>query len=387
MAAARPSRFLVAFDAAPARRDPTGVGVYVRDLAMALFARDPQSVALIGVRPDGPLADAARQVTHRTYLATGGHQRWLLTRGRNDVSEVGGDLAHFTNAAAPLLPGRPYVLTIQDLSLLRFPRYHPPLRVATAPLMVLAARRATAVIVPSEATRSEMKRLLHMSGRRVVVVPHAASTHIPTGHADAGVLALARSELGLGSDPYILSVSTLEPRKNHVRLVEAFERLGVRQPQIRLVLVGGPGWLGRRLREAVLASPVADRIHVAGYVPQERLAALMAGAAVFSYVSLYEGFGLPILDAMRAGVPVVTSATSSMPEVSRGAAVLVDPYDPEAIATGLDEAIRRHRDLVAAGMYRAAERRWSDVADETWDVYRWAARRSALMPISPRLTR
>ena len=124
-----------------------------------------------------------------------------------------------------------------------------------------------------------------------------------------------------------------------------------------------------------LASPVADRIHVAGYVSQERLAALMAGAEVFSYVSLYEGFGLPILDAMRAGVPVVTSATSSMPEVAGGAAVLVDPYDPGAIATGLDEAIRRHTDLVAAGASRATARRWADVAAETWDVYEWAARR------------
>ncbi len=203
--------------------------------------------------------------------------------------------------------------------------------------------------MPSEATRSEMKRLLHMSGRRVVVVPHAASSHGGTHPADPATLSLARSELGLGSDPYVLSVSTLEPRKNHVRLVEAFERLVVRQPMIRLVLVGGPGWLGRSLRRSVLASPVADRIHIVGYVSQERLAALMSGASVFSYVSLYEGFGLPILDAMRAGVPVVTSAISSMPEVAGGAAVLVDPYDPDAIATGLDEAIRRHADLVAAG--------------------------------------
>ena len=376
MAAARPSGLLVAFDAAPARRDPTGVGVYVRDLATALITRDPRSIALIGVRPDGPLAEAAARSHRTTFNQAGGHQRWLMVRARRDAATVDCDLVHFTNAAAPLRPGRPYVLTVQDLSLLRYPRFHPPLRVATAPLMIVAARRAAAVIVPSEATRSEVRRLLHMSGRRVVVVPHAASTHIPTGHADPGVLALARSGLGLGSDPYVLSVSTLEPRKNHVRLVEAFERLVARQPAIRLVLVGGPGWLGRGLRESVLASPVADRIHVAGYVSQEHLAALMAGATVFSYVSLYEGFGLPILDAMRAGVPVVTSATSSMPEVAGGAAVLVDPYDPGAIALGLDEAIRRHGDLVAAGVSRAAERCWGDVAAETWDVYRWAARRS-----------
>ena len=362
----------VAFDAAPAHRDPTGVGVYVRDLATALLARDPESIGLIGVRPDGPLAGAAASSPRSTFLRAGGHHRWLMTRARRDVAAMGSDLVHFTNAAAPLRPGRPYVLTIQDLSLFRHPRYHPPLRVATAPLMLLAAQRAAAVIVPSEATRSEMSRLLHVSGRRVVVVPHAASTHITPGPADRATLSLARSELGLGSDPYVLSVSTLEPRKNHVRLVEAFERLAVQQPSTRLVLVGGPGWLGRSLRRSVLASPMADRIHVVGYVPQERLAALLAGASVFSYVSLYEGFGLPILDAMRAGVPVVTSTISSMPEVAGGAAVLVDPYDPDAIAAGLAEAIRRRPHLVTAGLTRAAARCWGDVAAETSDVYRWA---------------
>ncbi len=370
----RPSALRVAFDAAPARRDPTGVGVYVRDLAMALLARDPESIALIGVRPDGPLADAARKVTHRTYLASGGHQRWLVTKARHDVSEVGGQLAHFTNAAAPPRPGRPFVLTIQDLSLLRYPQYHPPLRVVASPFIVMAARRAAAVIVPSQATRDELRRLLHVSGRRVVVVPHAASTHVgPEPQGGPTALDDARQEIGLDDDPYILSVSTLEPRKNHARLVHAFEVLTARRPALRLVLVGDPGWRGEGLRRSILGSPAADRIHVTGYVAPERLSALMAGAAVFVYVSLYEGFGLPILDAMRAGVPVVTSSVSSMPEVAGDAAVLVDPHDPTAIAAGLEQAIARRPDLVSAGLSRVSRRCWSDVAAETWDVYRWAA--------------
>jgi len=371
---ARHTGLRVAFDAAPAHRDPTGVGVYVRDLAIALLARDPDSIALIGVRPDGPLAAEAERASQSTFLHAGRHQRWLLTRARRDAASVDSDLIHFTNAAAPLRPGRPFVLTIQDLSLFRHPGYHPPLRVATAPLTLIAAKRAAAVIVPSEATRSEISRLLHVSGRRVVVVPHAGSTHLPPAHADPDALAAARSDLRLADDPYILSVSTLEPRKNHARLVQAFERLVAGRPSMRLVLVGGAGWLGRDLRGSLLASPIADRIHVTGYVSTERLATLMSGASVFAYVSLYEGFGLPILDAMRAGVPVVTSAISSMPEVAGRAAVLVDPYDPDAIAAGLDEAIRRRPDLVAAGLTRAASRCWGDVASETWDVYRWAAR-------------
>ena len=376
---ARPDdgRLRVAFDAAPARREPTGVGVYVRDLAMAHLARDPELIRLIGVRPDGPLATAAQNLSDNTYLRSGGHQRWLLARARKDVAAVGGHLAHFTNAAAPLRPGRPYVLTIQDLSLLRYPHYHPPLRVAAAPLTVIAAHRAAAVIVPSDATRQELRRLLHVSGRRVVVVPHAASTHVDLDPQDGPTaIATVRREMGLGDDPYLLSVSTLEPRKNHARLVRAFEALTARRPTLRLVLVGDPGWRGQGLSRSLLESPAADRIHVTGYVTPERLSALIAGATVFAYVSLYEGFGLPILDAMRAGVPVVTSSISSMPEVAGDAAVLVDPRDPQAIAAGIESAIAGRRDLVSAGHSRVSSRGWADVAGETWEVYVWAAHRT-----------
>ena len=102
MARAGPGGLRVAFDAAPAHRDPTGVGVYVRDLATALLARDPELIALIGVRPDGPLADAAAASPRSTFLLGGRHQRWLMTRARGDIAAVSGDLVHFTNAAAPL---------------------------------------------------------------------------------------------------------------------------------------------------------------------------------------------------------------------------------------------------------------------------------------------
>ncbi|HEY7131045.1 MAG TPA: glycosyltransferase family 1 protein [Candidatus Limnocylindrales bacterium] len=363
----------VAVDAAPARRDPTGVGVYVRDLARALVKLEPESVALIGVRPDGPLAATAQAAAHRTWLAGGRHHRWLLHRARRDADEVGGTLVHFTNAAAPLRRMHPYVLTIQDLSLFRHPEHHPSLRLAVAPFTAVAAKRADAIIVPSEATRAELRRVLGIAGRRVVVVPHAASDPDESPPDGAGDRAEARRALGLGEDPYVLSVGTLEPRKNQARLVGAFDRLADRHPSLRLVLVGGEGWRGEALRHALRESSRRDRIHLAGYVPAVRLAALMSGAAVFAYVSLYEGFGLPILDAMRAGIPVVTSAVSSMPEVAGGAAILVDPRDPEAIADGIARALACPAELIRAGHARACGRTWADVAGETWEVYRWAA--------------
>jgi glycosyltransferase involved in cell wall biosynthesis len=146
------------------------------------------------------------------------------------------------------------------------------------------------------------------------------------------------------------------------------------RPELRLVLVGAEGWRGRGLQRAIAASPVGHRIIRAGYLSEAELAALISGAEVFAYVSLYEGFGLPVVEAMRLGVPVVTSAVSSLPEVASGAAVLVDPHDPTDIARGLREAIARRPDLIAAGRQRSSARDWIDVADETLDLYAWVAR-------------
>lgn len=168
-------------------------------------------------------------------------------------------------------------------------------------------------------------------------------------------------------------MGTLEPRKNLVRLVAAFERLAVTDLDLRLALAGAPGWHSSGLLDAIRRSPVADRIVLPGYLAAPDLAALVAGAAVLAYVSLYEGYGLPVVEAMRLGVLVVTSAVSSMPEAAGGAAVLVDPLDPDAIAAGIRRALAERVRLVAAGSVRAG-RTWRDVAAETIDVYDWVIR-------------
>jgi len=367
----------VALDVSSARADPTGVGTYIGELADSLLALHPQSIALVGVRSSGSLGDRARRAAAFTTHPGGLHHRWLHTRATADARRVGARIAHFTNAAAPVGPSLPYVLTIQDLSILRYPRSHPPLRVAAFPIVALSAHRARAVIVPSIATRDELVRLLRVPARRIVVVPHAtaAAGSAPSGAADR--LASIRSRLGLGSDAYVLATGPIEPRKNHLRLVRAFSALAAQQPSLRLVLVGDLGWRGGEIVARIQASPVADRIHATGYLDAPDLDCLMRGAAVVAYVSLYEGFGLPILEAMDRGVPVVTSATSSMPEVAGDAAILVDPLDIAAIEAGLRTALVARQQLAEAGVRRAAERRWDDVAAETWDVYDWVASRSA----------
>jgi alpha-1,3-rhamnosyl/mannosyltransferase len=180
-------------------------------------------------------------------------------------------------------------------------------------------------------------------------------------------------ELGLTEGQYILSVGTLEPRKNLERLISAFELFAF-DSRMRLVLAGARGWHYMPILRRVARSPLRDRITLPGYLPPEAIAALTRSSAVSAYVSLYEGFGMPIIDAMCFGTAVVTSNRTSMPEAAGGAAVLVNPFDIHDIARGLREAIATRPKLIEAGRRRIAGRTWTDVAREHLDVYRWGAR-------------
>lgn len=352
----------VAYDAGPAKPKPSGVGVYVRELALELLGKQrDHDLALIGARAHGPLAEVAR-----TLMRGDRHQVWVQLHANADVRSVGAELVHFTNAVAPVRSARPFVLTIQDLSLVRYPHYHPKLRLAAVPAMAWAAHRARALIVPSRATAAELHALLRVPARRIVVTELAPAPMRDTEAVDAAAL-LAR--LGLDRGRYVVSTATLEPRKNIVRLVAAFEHLATVDPDLRLVLIGAVGWRASKIEQRLTSSPVANRIVRAGFVSDGERTALIEASAAFVYVSLYEGYGLPIVEAMAAGAPVVTSNLSSMPEAAGGAAVLVDPLDPRDIAAGIEAAIQQRQTLVEAGRRRAANVSWARTADATSAVY------------------
>jgi glycosyltransferase involved in cell wall biosynthesis len=220
------------------------------------------------------------------------------------------------------------------------------------------------VIVPSIATSHEVRRLLHVPADRISVVPLAARRLLMQGRGDTTL-----GDLGLRAGGYVLALGTIEPRKNHARLLAAFERIVTTHPDLRLVIVGARGWRDGPFWRALGRSPVRDRLIVTGRQSDAAVRALLASCAMLAYPSIYEGFGLPILEAMAAGAPVVTSRTSSMTEVAHGAAVLVDPLDPESIADGMLDALRRRSELAAAGLARVAGRTWLDVGRETLSVY------------------
>jgi glycosyltransferase involved in cell wall biosynthesis len=362
---------LVALDVAPVRAQPAGVGLYVANLARELTKAAPAAVGLIGVRADSrALAGLAGRVARRPFRGPIYHS-WLQISAEGDARAIGASLIHFTNAAAPLIGRLPYVLTVHDLSLARMPASHPYLRWWIAPINLAALARARRVIVPSRWTATELRRL-GVSPVRIDVIPHAPTM---TPATDGGALIAAlETRFGIAAGRYVLYFGTLEPRKNIVRLVAAFERLAATDRGLALVLVGAPGWRYSGIGRRIAASPARERIVLTGYLPEVELAALVSHSAAVAYVSLYEGFGMPVLDALALGAAVVTSNRTAMPEAAGGAAILVDPTSVEAIAAGLSNAIERRDELAAAGRARAALRSWADVAAEHRAAYDLALR-------------
>jgi len=353
----------LALDVAPVRAEPAGVGLYVALLARELERRLPTSLGLIGARDEArALATLDARLPRRPFSKRSYHA-WMQLAAERDARALGAQLIHFTNAAAPLMCRLPYVVTVHDLSVMRMPMTHPVARWGVIPVNLAAVARARTVIVPSRWTALELARI-GVAERRVVVIPHAPTLELPPGGDDV----LGR--LGLEPGRYVLYFGTLEPRKNIVRLIGAFERVWRDRPDLRLVLAGGRGWRFAGIERRIAQSPISERIVTPGYVPDMDLAALVVNSGVVAYVSLHEGFGMPVLDAMALGTPVVTSRSTAMPEAAGGAAILVEPRDEADIARGIAAALADRAGLAERGRARAAQRSWADVAQEHVAVYR-----------------
>ena len=258
---------------------------------------------------------------------------------------AGIDLLHCPTFRAPFRPPVPLVVTVFDLAILRYPEaFNRWTRTYSRFFVPRAVSAAARVITISDFTRREVTELLGVPEERIRVIPLAAGDAFGTAGAAA-------------DGDYVLAVGTLEPRKNLARLAEGARRAG-----LELRVVGARGWGGVQADGA--------GVRWLGHVPDAELAELYRGALCVAYPSLYEGFGLPVLEAMACGAPVVTSRGSATEEIADGAAVLVDPADPASIAAGLEEAIGRREELGRLGRERAAGFSWDRVAEQTVDVYR-----------------
>jgi glycosyltransferase involved in cell wall biosynthesis len=284
------------------------------------------------------------------------------------------DLFHGpVNVVPPGLPC-PSVVTIHDLALLRFPEQVTKKRYRYLSRTISASvKRASRVVTVSESTKRDIVELLSTEAEKIAVTPLGVDERFR--RLDREGLARFREQAGI-EGPFALFVGTLEPRKNLTRLLEAFALIA-NDVAHDLVVIGPEGWLTSEIHETASRLIKRGRVQFRGFVPDGQLPAWYSACDLFAYPSLYEGFGLPVLEAMACGAPVLTSNDSALPEVVGDAAVTVDPSSVDAIAEGMKRVLTNVEladDLGRRGPYRAKNFTWSRTAELTVAAYREVAR-------------
>jgi glycosyltransferase involved in cell wall biosynthesis len=284
------------------------------------------------------------------------------------------DVVHAPVQVAPLLARRPSVVTVHDLAFLVYPEQFPGIKQRYLNhLTRLSVRRATRIIAVSDNTRRDLRRFYGIDPAKTVVVPNGVGSEFRRAPSEEE-LALFKAGHGV-EQPFILFVGTLQPRKNLVTLLRAWSRLAPSE-RLPLVVVGATGWLYEPIFAEARALGIADQVQFRGYAGADDLPLWYSAATVFVYPSLYEGFGLPVAEAMGCGTPVITASTSSLPEVAGSAALLVDPTDVDALTQALRELIAKpelRADLSRRGREQSRQFTGERTARETVAVYHDAA--------------
>jgi glycosyltransferase involved in cell wall biosynthesis len=322
----------VLIDDSPLVQTRAGTARYLKSLLSELRRREDVDVATTSFGRADRLSTLARDAAWYPFA---------LGRKRD------GDVLHCPTYRGPVRPALPVVVTVHDLAVFRHPdafnRWTRTYSPRVVPRVLAAARRIIAV---SDFTRRELIDVLNVPDEKIRVVPNGVDDEFTSdGPAADG--------------EYVLAVGTLEPRKNLPRVVEA-----ARRTDVELRVVGARGWGGVQV--------AGNGVRWLGEVSDAELARLYRGARCVAYASVYEGFGIPVLEAMACGAPVVTSRGTVMEEIADGAAVLVDPSDPAELAAGIERATAERDALVARGLERARAFRWDAIAGATVEVYREA---------------
>ncbi len=370
----------VGFDATPAVRQGGGIGRYTRELLKALAAADHETHYRLfyASPPDAPrqalpALPANFDVRALPFDDVWFARVWHRARLPIPVDWITGriDLFHSPDfTLPPTRRGTHTLLTVHDLSFVRDPESAVPvLRAYLNQVVPRSVARADHVLADSAATRADLVDLYGTPPEKISVLYSGVNDEFQPVR-DPARLAAVRARYRLGESPFILAVGTLQPRKNYARLIQAFAQIG--EPELRLVIAGGRGWLYDAIFAEVERLQLGQRVVFPGFVSDADLPALYSAARVLAYPSIYEGFGLPILEAFACATPVVTSTASCLPEVAGAAALLVPPTDVPALAEALTRALSdtelRAR-LVQGGLERARLFSWDRSAQNLLGLY------------------
>lgn len=370
----------IGIDATPLPSQPVGAGRYIVELINSLSALEcsdeiivyiqEDKVQLLDINPNDHLH--IKSIKRKSILTRIVWEQITLPR---ILKEHKIDLLHSLHYTSPYLLPNQSIITFHDLTFFKFPQEHTfAKRMFFKTSIRLSLRKADAIITVSENTREDVLRISQYPGEKVFSIPLGVGPNFQK-IVDEHKLSTVVEKYNL-PEKYVLFVGTIEPRKNLEVLLEAHEKIQNDRSPLDLVLVGKLGWKFKDVLKRIENSQYSNRIHRLGYVDYEDLPYLYNLAQVFTYPSLYEGFGLPVLEAMACGTPVITSDASSLPEIVGDAGVLIPPRDVGALQESIwrimnDEKLRA--ELSNAGMSRASMYSWENTARKTYEVYRTMA--------------
>lgn len=367
----------IGIDATPLPPNPLGAGVYIIQLIRALTELRTGNQWVIFAQHSGKAQIETPGMTNVEWalipdISPSRRLLWEQSYLPVLVQRMHVEILHSLHYTRPLfLPHASSVVTFHDMTFLLYPQLHTLAKRALFPLAIrMSARLADAIITVSEHTRQDALRLLSLPAERVTAIPLAASSGYQLV-SNTAQLEHCKQKYNL-PEAYILYVGAIEPRKNLPLLLQAYHHLVANGLPVSLVIVGALGWMYAEAMQQIETLSLGNKVHFIGYIPAEDLPMVYNLARVFVYPSLYEGFGLPPLEAMACGTPVITSATSAMIETVGEAGILVNPQEKGSLVNAIravceDNAL--HEQLSQKGRTQAAKFTWKHTAQETLRVY------------------
>lgn len=367
---------IIGIDATALPPQPVGAGNYIIQLIRALAELGEETHYIVFAQPHGrELIGLAEQDSLRFELVNemqpAERLMWEQTRFPNLLRSSGVDLLHSLHYTMPLHHPVKQVVTLHDMTYFLYPALHTfSKRHFFRAFIRLSGKRADALLADSESTRQDAIRLAGIPAGKITTTPLGVTAEFAPLE-DTAVLRRVAEKYQL-PERFILFVGLLEPRKNVITLLRAFQEERAQLQGRRLVIVGRKGWMYNQLQQIVDELNLGLDVHFTGYVDQADLPAVYNLADVFVYPSIYEGFGLPVLEAMACGTPVITTNVSSMPEITGDAGILVPPEDPSALGSALRSLLAdptRRQKVAKEGLERAATFTWRRTAQLTYAVY------------------